>query len=89
MGQMKQTTGDKVSQANICSKDESKLTEITIKDLKPSEVSKNSIIWLKTIVEPVVTSSLGVLVEDKNGECFQLALYNQVSDDLKYEDALK
>ena len=65
------------------------MKEITIKDLKPSEVSKNSIIWLKTIVEPVVTSSLGVLVEDKNGECFQLALYNQVSADLKYDDALK
>ena len=65
------------------------MKEIFIKDLKPKEVSKNSIIWLKTIVEPLIQNALSVIVEDKKGEVIQLAIYNQVPVETKYWDLKK
>ena len=40
---------DAVSISNICNLDEKDLQEVTIKDLKPLIIQKNTILWVKTI----------------------------------------
>lgn len=81
------TNVDQVSQANHCSKEESQLKQVTIKDLKPKQVAKDSILWVDVISDPVLNVGLSLVVQDKNGDCIQLAMYNQTPTTTKFNEA--
>ena len=80
---------DHVSQSNMCTKNEKGLKEVTVKDLIVDEVGKDTIMWVKTIVDPLLINSLTIIVEDKNKEAMSLGLYNQISKDASHEELFK
>lgn len=64
---------DKVSQDNVCYKNEQTLKEVTLEEIWPGEIEKNTIIWLD-----LVNNSTGTIVTDKAGkQAIALYLYNQ------------
>ena len=73
----------------MCTKNEKGLKEVTVKDLIVGEVGKDTIMWVKTIVDPLLINSLTIIVEDKNKEAMSLGLYNQISKDASHEELFK
>ena len=73
---IRNTNVDEVSQANLCKEVDPK--EITLKQLKPREIAKGRILWLKNFYHPHRVTGIMFCVEDKEGTCALLSLYNQL-----------
>ena len=92
-GQCKNLTipKDKMSNANICPKNCSKLKEVTLKNvvankiektrhkrvnIAANKIEKDTILWLKCITNPFLIGDLILIAEDKNKLVVSITLCN-------------
>ena len=47
-----------------------------IKDLEVGKIEEDTILYVKTIIDPFQILGVNLIVEDKNGDAVSLALYN-------------
>jgi hypothetical protein len=70
------TSEDLTSQNNICTKDPSNLIEITLKEIEPWKIQKDTILWLRLFTDSFKISAVNLHGMDKNGDVICLILYN-------------
>ena len=81
---------DYTSSNNFCYKELKELEEITFNEMKVGEVSKDCIIYVKTITDACLIEStcVKIIVEDKHGDAISLYLYNQAIRSNVFEDLI-
>ena len=77
---------DPISQRNICTKHESALRKVSISDMKPGKIEKDTILWAKTIEPPYQIAGVMLCLEDSVLNVIPLNLHNQVNADCTMEE---